>query len=449
MKSRQRLLCSLWNVVVIGSVFFKLLLAQELLHAQSNRPYGEALYSEEELFNKDMVARYYQINNQQWRWFARDTVSVSLRSKLLQILDRAPLLGLSKFEYHYDELVAAHAIKTTDSLTLQNADRLFTDAALTFAKDIYAGRNITRWVYADEISASCAERDTDTLVKQLGALQNDSLLENFFMRLQPSTNEYRLLKKELGIKLKEDDTSAIKTLTISLNIYRWVNHFNMQQSIVINIPSARLQYYVGDSIVLKMKVVLGKPATPTPCMATYCNQVILYPYWNVPQQIAVNELLPLFKLFPKMADALNMQVLDKKGNIVNNHKIKWTSYNKNNFPYRFRQSTGCDNSLGVIKFNLTSPYDVYLHDTNLKNSFSSEHRYYSHGCIRLEKPIELARLILNDKLDTTFLQSCLKDQKPVPVNVKVKVPVFIVYMPVEVDSNNSVVYYKDVYDFIR
>ncbi|MGH2566409.1 MAG: L,D-transpeptidase family protein, partial [Ginsengibacter sp.] len=225
--------------------------------------------------------------------------------------------------------------------------------------------------------------------------------------------------------------------------------FKFEKWIVVNIASATLRYYESDSIKLRMKVVVGKPSTRTPRFAAHCNQVVFYPYWNVPASIALNELLPEFKRNPGDVDALNMQVLDLKGNIIDYHKLNWKNYSKAYFPFRIRQSTGCDNSLGVVKFNLTSPFSVYLHDTNNKTAFLSGLRYYSHGCIRIEEPIELANYLLPGKVDSKFLEACLKDQKPVMLDLPEPVPVFVIYQTVEVNLKNQMKYYKDIYRLLR
>lgn len=104
-----------------------------------------------------------------------------------------------------------------------------------------------------------------------------------------------------------------------------------------------------------------------------------------------------------------MQILDSRGKTIPEDSILWSLYSKRYFPYRIRQSTGCDNALGVMKFNITSPFDVYLHDTNLKSAFRFDYRYYSHGCIRLEKPFELANYLLTVPVDTAILNSGLKE----------------------------------------
>jgi L,D-transpeptidase YcbB len=144
-----------------------------------------------------------------------------------------------------------------------------------------------------------------------------------------------------------------------------------------------------------------------------------------------------------------MQVVDGSGRLVNHHQLNWSSFHAGYFPYILRQSTGCDNALGILKFNINTPYGVYLHDTNNKTAFLSGSRFYSHGCIRLEDPLALGNRLLSGKLDTAFLQSCFKEQKPVPVQVKKPVPVFVVYMPVSADEKGKLYYYKDVYKLMK
>jgi murein L,D-transpeptidase YcbB/YkuD len=146
---------------------------------------------------------------------------------------------------------------------------------------------------------------------------------------------------------------------------------------------------------------------------------------------------------------MNMQVIDRNGTVLDHHKMNWKNYSSKNFPYRFRQSTGCDNSLGVIKFNITDPYSVYLHDTNNKIAFFSGYRYYSHGCIRVEQPIELANVLLTGRADTSFLNACYKQQVPVPVDLLKPVPVFVIYSTAATDASGKIKYYKDIYGLLK
>jgi murein L,D-transpeptidase YcbB/YkuD len=329
------------------------------------------------------------------------------------------------------------------------ADRIFTDAAIASIKDIYCGYKTSPWVTYDEISPKFSNYDNQYLLSCLSDIQSPIELTNLLNLLQPPEKEYKILRQGMKLEKEKADIDKIQKLTLSLNYFRWIHHFRFSKCIVVNIASAYLRYYENDSVKLFMKVVLGKPSTPTPRFAAYCDQVILYPYWNVPRSITINELLPRFKRNPAGIDAMNMQVINANGKIVNHYKLNWSSFNSKYFPYRLRQSTGCDNSLGVIKFNLTSPYGVYLHDTNNKIAFFSGFRYYSHGCIRIEQPIELANYLLQNRLDTAFLQACYRDQKPVPLNPDAAVPVFVTYMPTEVYPSGKIMYYKDVYSLLK
>jgi len=157
----------------------------------------------------------------------------------------------------------------------------------------------------------------------------------------------------------------------------------------------------------------------------------------------------LFRVSPRLAETMNIQLFDRNGKAVEPTSISWWRWNKNNFPYSMRQSTGCDNALGVIKFNLTSPFDVYMHDTNFKLAFLRTYRWLSHGCMRLEKPFELGNLLLDHQLDTTFLESCLKDQQPRRIRLVEPVPVFVIYQTAVTGEGGKLRMVKDIYHLMN
>ena len=361
-----------------------------------------------------LVNSFYQLRSNQLFWFLPDTNSYSLRQLLKEKIDSSVNSGLKKEKYHLtdiDKYKDANLL-WADSISAKRIDWIYTDAAIAYSKDMYEGNDIDRWMLSDELSSKQEIEDNKFLLQGLSNVKSPGELLSFFNSLEPRDAEYQTIKRELQTKHDSLTSLQKKQLTTSLQFYRWMHHFKFEKWIVVNIASATLRYYEFDSIKLRMKTVVGKPSTKTPRIATYCNYIVLYPYWNVPASIALNELLPEFKRNPGDVDALNMQVLDLKGNIIDHHKLNWKNYSRNYFPFRIRQSTGCDNSLGVMKFNLTSPFSVYLHDTNNKVAFLSGYRYYSHGCIRIEEPIELANYLLPNKVDSNFLASCLKEQAP-------------------------------------
>lgn len=235
----------------------------------------------------------------------------------------------------------------------------------------------------------------------------------------------------------------------SLNYWRWTGRLLEREYILVNIPAARLQLVNRDSIRnLNMRVIVGKTSTQTPSFTAYITQVIAYPYWTVPRDIAVKEMLPKIIKSLDYLEANNLQVLNTKGVEVDPTTIPWRSLGPNKFPYKIRQSTGCDNSLGVLKFDLNSPFSIYLHDTNRRDLFARKDRFLSHGCIRLEKPMELANYILKDGLDsatTAKLNQCLHNETPTSFKLDKKIPVLLFYMTADVDEHGWLRFYNDVY----
>jgi murein L,D-transpeptidase YcbB/YkuD len=140
-----------------------------------------------------------------------------------------------------------------------------------------------------------------------------------------------------------------------------------------------------------------------------------------------------------------MQVVDARGRVVDHHRVNWTDFHAGYFPYTIRQSTGCDNALGVLKFDIETPYGVYLHDTNNKSAFLRDVRFLSHGCIRLEEPLLLGSKLLHDGLDTAYLQSCFADKKPIARALEDPVAVFCLYLPATFDAEGRLRIHRDVY----
>ncbi len=257
------------------------------------------------------------------------------------------------------------------------------------------------------------------------------------------------LRKTFIAQLNIPLTARIRQLKLAINYYRWLHCVSISQPVIlVNIPSANLELRQSGKSLLFMRVIVGKKSTPTPTLASVVNEVVLYPYWHVPYSIATKELLPLIKRNPGYLNSGNFQVLDRSGRIVNPYKVKWRALSSRYFPYTIRQSTGCDNSLGLLKLNFYSPFGVYLHDTPGKSLFMLNKRYFSHGCIRLEKPMQLGHFLLKGNevaIDTLEQKGCLRNQSPVNVPVTVKAIVLVWYNLAEAIAEGRIIFYEDVY----
>lgn len=251
--------------------------------------------------------------------------------------------------------------------------------------------------------------------------------------------------RELNTKL----TIRVEQVSTSLNYFRWLNCITQIQPVItVNIPAAYLKVYHKSNVLLEMRVVVGKKYTPTPTLISTVDEVVLYPYWHVPYSIATKEILPILKRNPGYINTGNYQVLNAAGKIMNPYSVNWKSLSSSYFPYLIRQSTGCDNALGLLKLNFNNPFGVYLHDTNGKKYFSYLRRYLSHGCMRMEKPMEMGHLLLKNNsiaIDTLEQKGCLKNQAPVIVHVTEHMPVIVWYNPAGTDSAGRVLFYEDVY----
>ncbi|RRA99994.1 L,D-transpeptidase family protein [Larkinella rosea] len=268
--------------------------------------------------------------------------------------------------------------------------------------------------------------------------------------LEPVFEPYRRLRASLDslVSFSKDSLPHLADIRSALNQYRWLNRLASDRMVVVNIPSATLRVLdrQGNQELLS-RVIVGTSHTPTPLFGAVITRIITYPYWNVPHSIAVKELLPKIRRNPAgVLDALKMQVLDTKGRIVHPESINWQVLSARNFPYRLRQSTGCDNALGIMKFDVNSPFDIYLHDTNHRELFNHTSRFLSHGCIRVAKPVELANLLLHSSFfSPDFLENRQVSLPSRTLPLPRPVPVVITYQTIEPGLANSLDFYPDVY----
>ena len=365
------------------------------------------------------------------------------------IINTSASLALNPVDYNIGLLQAAaksqfKLLSAADSL---KTDSLINLVALHFFNDLAYG-NHEPSLQNDGIEFKQRTINVSALLNS--HLKNSALPQLVQYFTNSSTELVTILKT---LKQYRDSTkinfSRIKQLTKAANDYRWLRALGENQRVVlVNLPSAQLKVYEKDKVLLSMKLIVGKGSTQTNSFSTFIKQVTINPYWNVPHSIAVKEMLPRFKKDNDYISRTHLQILSEKRKILNSNKIDWNSYDENNFPFYIRQSTGCDNSLGVLKLEFDSPYGVYLHDTPEKSLFNSTNRFYSHGCMRMEKPIEMARLLMEKNriaLDTIDLEKCYDNPNPIKISIPVPTPLIVWYSLIDFDNQGIIRFYKDVY----
>lgn len=291
-----------------------------------------------------------------------------------------------------------------------------------------------------DVSSLIKKFRTNKQLYQLVQLLNKKSLE--VKTILDTLNKYQGIPSKNQVK--------IRLLTKAANDYRWLAAIKEKQQIVlVNIPSAQLKVYEGNKIKLQMRLILGKKSTPTKTLSTYIKQVTINPYWTVPRSIVLNEMLPKIKKDIGYLSRNHLEVLNSNYKPLNPYQINWHDLDLTNFPYTIRQSTGCENSLGILKLEFDSPFAIFLHDTPEKKLFSYKNRFYSHGCMRMEKPVEMGRLLLEDNLkaiDSIDLTKCYLHPKPIYIPLSKKIPLIVWYSQVDFDSNNNLLFYKNVYN---
>ena len=278
--------------------------------------------------------------------------------------------------------------------------------------------------------------DTDTtqdkLDTALGKLQKE---HNLPVKSMLSANTLQVLNEPLEEKLAE--------LKWNIRWYRWFNCMQNMSYVLVNIPANRLTFFENGNEKLTSKMVVGKISTPSPTLTSTITQVIYYPYWNVPFDIAVKEMLPALKRNPYYLDKLQIEVLSAGKALPSSADVNWQNYSSSNFPFALRQKPGCKNALGRLKFNFENPFSVYLHDTDARNRFLASRRFFSHGCMRVEKPYELA-LALGVPPEKIKMDKCLTEMKPEAINLLKPVPVFVIYATIDLEEG-ELRWYEDAY----
>jgi murein L,D-transpeptidase YcbB/YkuD len=300
-------------------------------------------------------------------------------------------------------------------------------------------------------SIKAYEQSTKALVLHgyLNERDNDS---SYFealrlFQVQHGLNPDGLIGRHTAAALSKSPYSNYKKMIVSLEKWRWRNNWG-NDYVYVNIPSYEMKVYQNNKIEKAFKVVLGKKSTPTSEINDEMEYMIIYPFWNLPYSISSKELLPKIKKDSTYLARNGYKVFTKKYKSINSNEINWNSVTEENFNYKIRQNGGGGNSLGLIKFIFPNEHSIYFHDTPSKRYFKNDIRAYSHGCVRVQNPLELADLILsadNNEYNVDSVNIFIKNRKQKRITLNKKIPVYIQYFTCGTDTNNNIVFYKDIY----
>jgi murein L,D-transpeptidase YcbB/YkuD len=245
--------------------------------------------------------------------------------------------------------------------------------------------------------------------------------------------------------------TRMRRLELNMERWRWLPQVLGERYILVNIPNFTLEVVEYGQPVMTMRVVVGRPTRPTPMLGGEITHLILNPHWYVPPTIAQQDKLPLIRKDPSYIARQHFKVFQTSGagsTQIDPREIDWSKVTSRNFPYRLRQDPGSSNALGRIKFMFQNPFQVYLHDTPSRELFAKTDRAFSSGCIRLEKPLELAGYLLRGDGNWSHqrIAATIDAGKEQSVGLSARIPVYFLYWTAWADADGVVQFRRDVYD---
>ena len=251
----------------------------------------------------------------------------------------------------------------------------------------------------------------------------------------------------LNVSLKD----RFRQIELNIERWRWIPHDLGERYLLVNIADFKLTIVENHQKVIDMNVVVGRNYRHTPVFSDVIKYIVINPYWNVPTSIAVKDLLPKIKNDETYFQKMRFKVFDgwdKDAAELDAASIDWSMITPQNFVFRLRQEAGPLNALGRIKFVFPNRFAVYLHDTPSKNLFKRTRRGFSSGCIRLERPIDLAAYLLQGRAGWTHasIASAIDSHERKVLPLKAKVHIHLLYWTAWVDKSGILNFRDDIYE---
>ncbi|MGF1925746.1 MAG: L,D-transpeptidase family protein, partial [Bacteroidia bacterium] len=425
--------------------------------------------------NPKFLAALYETNDFEPVILMRDLPKEKLKEAAL-VLSDAGAHGLKPESFQTDKLndLIEKVYNKKTIKTLEEAYQVLIDLELTaanaftnYSNAIQFGMISPRKIYAQYYTET---KRPDSL--SFLSVFNTKDIKNFLDSIQPKDEQYVSLQKALKDNIQVPGTNkeeSERILIVNLERLRWKNSPTEEKYVWVNIPDFRLDVIENDKSILNMKVCVGegrnqdytdklveydendlKKDRPfnreTPQLKSIIHSVQVNPVWNIPESIATNEISKLAAKDPYYLSNNNIDVFLNGQRIEDTETIDWSSPDAGK-TYAFKQRPGEDNALGKIKFLFNNESSVYLHDTPSKAAFNLNMRAVSHGCVRVEQPLELARALFGEGSKFDKIKSGMAGNRPdaEDIGLSNKIPVYLTYFTCWLDKNGILQFRKDVY----
>jgi len=376
---------------------------------------GHQVWQEEQRFYKQNGYRLVWSDGKRPRGYAEG---------LIRALRAAGEHGLDPVDYRVDDLDAARGSFAPEQAV--DFDLRATHAYLRYGWDLTRGT-----IDPEDVDPQwhAAPRNVD-LHNALASGVGEGDIGRSLERLAPASPQYLGLKNQLARARAGGDAGAVHQIAMNMERWRWLPDNLGQRYLLVNIPAFRLDAIENGKSVLDMKVVTGKKDSPTPVLVDEMTTVVFSPYWNIPDDIVDKEIRPKVDRDPSYLEKNHIEVDEANG--------------------RYRQLPGPGNSLGQVKFLFPNHYNVYLHDTPAQALFDRVERDFSHGCVRLDRPDDLAKYLLRDQPQWTEakIAEAMGSGTEQSVALKQPIPIYLVYFTAW-EEGGALKRVADVYGYDR
>ena len=242
--------------------------------------------------------------------------------------------------------------------------------------------------------------------------------------------------------------TRLAQVSVNLERMRWMPAALGARYLWVNIPDFTVRLIEDGKTTWESKVVVGKThVTETPEFSGVVKFMVVNPTWHIPDSIAIRDYLPKLQKDPMVLKRQNIRLLTRAGTEIDPRLVDFNQYTPETFPFRIKQRPSDDNALGKVKFLFPNQNSVYMHDTPHRELFARDVRAFSNGCIRLQKPYELAEIVLEDQVPDpkARFDELVATGKEKTVTLERTIPVHIDYRTVWFDDAGTVHYRPDVY----
>ncbi|MDJ0698789.1 MAG: L,D-transpeptidase family protein [Woeseiaceae bacterium] len=239
----------------------------------------------------------------------------------------------------------------------------------------------------------------------------------------------------------------IEQIRVNLDRARWGLDRRTDDLIVIDVAGFKMHVIRDQETTMTKRVIVGEVEERTPLFQSRLEHIVFNPAWSVPYSIASEEILPRIKEDPGYLARGRYQLIDGDGNVIDASAVDWSKIHSRNLPFTVVQQPGPANQLGLVKFLLPNEFSVCMHDTNDRSTFARAGRALSHGCIRVEEPLDLAAQLLGrDGWTRARIDNVIASGKTRTVALEQALPVVILYRTAEANDRGEMHFYGDIYE---